>query len=263
MSPREKRQVGRILNTRREASLSSWQEHRIGSTLAADYAAERTAVLLPRKTRVQIEPRTTAGSYAVKINRRRGLSLGSAAAISSDGYYLTAAHCVEGDPLQLILWQNDRPVALPARLVWSGGGPENGRADLAIVKVDPIRQPNRFFPLADDTVLRRGLPVLTSGFGELRPTQSAGRVRKVGRPQELEGAHWRELRHNAPVAPGDSGGPVLNAHGRLLGVNSQIYVVPLLKRNQVWFYNASAYSPNPSWLQEVIEQDRRKMKARG
>ncbi len=256
MSPREKRQVGRILNARRDTSLAAWQGKTIQGAPATDYAELRTAVLVPRRSPVLIAFQPESQTYHVQVRRgRRGMSLGSAAAISADGYYLTAAHCVEDGPLQLVaLGADRRPHAVPARLVWRGKGPDNGQADLAVVHAPTA--PAGHFPLADPTTLRRGTTVLTSGFGQLRPTQSGGRVLRLEPPKTDGEARWREFRHSAPVAPGDSGGPVIDGHGRLLGVNSQIYVVPLLWRNQVWFYKASAYGPDPAWLHSLLERDR-------
>src|SRR5690606_838667 len=89
------------------------------------------------------------GPYAVRMRSRDGsVVFGCAAAVSADGYFLTAAHCVEDGPLQLVVWKHERPVTVPARLVWSGHGPGKDRADLALVKAD--FRPDHYFSLVDD-----------------------------------------------------------------------------------------------------------------
>jgi serine protease Do len=94
------------------------------------------------------------------------------------------------------------------------------RVDLALVKVDtPARLP--VLPLGDSNALRVGELVLALGhpFG-LEQTVSFGIVSRKGAPLGAAAPGFDYVQTDAAVNPGNSGGPLVNVAGQVVGVNS-------------------------------------------
>lgn len=177
------------------------------------------------------------------------LSYGSAAALTSDGYFLTAAHCIEdrdsAKGREVYIVYAHGPLAgriLPARVVWT---PPGGRRnpDFAILKVDVADMP--YFPLAPsaDELFRDDTPV--AGYGPYGP--AGGRITNSSsfREGDRDDAQTvRYLDHTIPLYVGDSGGPLINTQGQLLGVS---YAKHMLTRT------AQAIRPDPQWLQRLLD----------
>ncbi|MDX6685884.1 MAG: hypothetical protein QOF86_2012 [Baekduia sp.] len=98
-------------------------------------------------------------------------------------------------------------------------------SDVALIKVDPRGLTLRPLPLGSIGEVRVGAPVAAIGspFGEER-SLSVGVVSATGRSIEsLTGFQTSgALQTDAAINSGNSGGPLLDAHGRVLGINSQI-----------------------------------------
>ena len=72
--------------------------------------------------------------------------------------------------------------------------------------------------------------------------------------RDPQGAPTVTFFHNAPVHPGDAGGPLTDQEGKLLGVN-----LDTLRRfsfqRMSYRTNARAFRPNAAWLRELIDRD--------
>ena len=142
--------------------------------------------------------------------------LGSGFFISADGLLLTAYHVVDG--ARVIRVRTISNQAFPARVV----GFDNA-ADVALLKID-TRGRVPYLPLAQVTprVGERVLAVGNSRGDFLQPRR--GRLlalnAEAGRADFPEGT----LEMSAPLAPGDSGGPILNPDGEAIGVVSYVRV---------------------------------------
>ncbi len=157
---------------------------------------------------VQVRVRRT-GEPAEEGRRR---AMGSGFLIHPDGYIVTNAHVVEGaGPVQVRLASGRR---LPARVVG-----RDGRVDLALLKVE-AGAPLPVLPLGDSDRLRVGELVLALGhpFG-LEQTVSLGIVSRKGAPL-LAAAPVDFVQTDAAVNPGNSGGPLVNMAGQVVGVNT-------------------------------------------
>jgi serine protease Do len=150
-----------------------------------------------------------AGASVVGIGQRWGAGSGI---VLADGQVLTNAHNVRGDQVT-VTFADDRTVE----------GSVAGRdvdGDLAVISVDtggataltwasaPVQLGTPVFALANPG--GRGLRV-TSGF-----VSGIERSFRGPRGRRITGS----LEHTAPLLPGSSGGPVLNADGELLGINT-------------------------------------------
>lgn len=145
---------------------------------------------------------------------QRVRSLGSGTVISSDGYILTNAHVVK-DADRITVRFNDHREK-PATLVGM-----DERSDVALLKVDAKDLPVAH--LGDSDTLEVGEWVLAIGspFG-LEHTATAGIVSALGRNLPSD-TYVPFIQTDVAVNPGNSGGPLFNTDGEVVGINSQIY----------------------------------------
>jgi putative serine protease PepD len=139
---------------------------------------------------------------------------GSGFIIRQDGYLVTNAHVVEeAERIQIQLYDGRR---FAGRVV----GFDN-RVDLALVKIDATALPVAL--LGDSNRLRVGEFVLALGhpFG-LEQTVSFGIVSRKGAPLDVAAPGFDFIQTDAAVNPGNSGGPLVNMLGQVIGVNSAI-----------------------------------------
>jgi S1-C subfamily serine protease len=145
---------------------------------------------------------------------------GSGVVIRSDGVIITNAHVVQDATEVRIVFSDDRE-ALEGEVL--GALPEQ---DLAVVKVDaddltPIDIGSSSRLRLGDTVTALGFPLGLGG-----PTVTSGIVSGIGRtiqPQSSEGTTItleNMLQTDAAINPGNSGGALVDAAGRLVGINS-------------------------------------------
>ncbi len=141
-------------------------------------------------------------------------SLGSGFILWSDGYIITNHHVVK-NAKEIVVRLSDRR-QFPAELVGS-----DERSDLALLKIDAKDLPA--VKLADVQKSRVGDWVLAIGspFG-FDYTVTAGIISAKGRNLETE-QYVPFIQTDAAVNPGNSGGPLFNLKGEVIGVNSQIY----------------------------------------
>jgi serine protease Do len=141
--------------------------------------------------------------------------LGSGFIISADGYILTNAHVVaEFDDVNVRLADSKRE--FKAKVVGL-----DKRSDVALLKVDAEGLPTA--KLGDSSKLEAGdwVAAIGSPFG-FANTITAGIVSAKGRslPDEM---YVPFIQTDVAVNPGNSGGPLLNLQGEVIGVNSLIY----------------------------------------
>lgn len=138
--------------------------------------------------------------------------LGSGFIISADGYVMTNHHVVEGADEIIVTLPDKRE--FKARLIGS-----DRRTDVALVKIDATGLPT--VPIGDPAKLKVGEWVIAIGspFG-LDNTVTAGIVSAKGRET---GDYLPFIQTDAAVNPGNSGGPLINMRGEVVGINSQIF----------------------------------------
>jgi serine protease Do len=139
--------------------------------------------------------------------------LGSGFIISSDGIILTNAHVVR-DASEVVVKLTDRR-EFRAKVL--GSDPQS---DVAVLKIDAKNLP--VVPLAKGNDLKVGEWVLAIGspYG-LDNTVTAGVVSAKGR--SLPDGNVPFIQTDVAVNPGNSGGPLFNTRGEVVGINSQIY----------------------------------------
>jgi len=168
-----------------------------------------------------------AGPAVVSISAGRNgpdsvpdpVGAGSGVLVAPDGYILTNNHVVEtADHLRVTLTDG---TSLGAVIV--GADPPN---DLAVIRAEGGGLP--YAALGDSGVLRAGQLVIAMGnpFG-FQSTVSTGVVSALGRGLRTREGRLIEniIQHTAPLNPGNSGGPLVDSRGRVVGINTAIIAI--------------------------------------
>ncbi|MDB5662012.1 MAG: hypothetical protein JWN59_350 [Sphingomonas bacterium] len=158
---------------------------------------------------------------------REATSLGSGFIISADGYVVTNNHVISGGPQGAARGAapsvDSITVTLPDRKEYKarviGRDPAS---DLALLKIDATNLP--FVQFGDSTRARVGDWVVAIGnpFG-LGGTVTAGIVSALHRNIGMGGAHDRYIQTDASINQGNSGGPMFDLSGNVIGINTAIF----------------------------------------
>jgi putative serine protease PepD len=144
---------------------------------------------------------------------------GSGFVIDPRGFILTNYHVVAGaQTIEVILGDKSR---YPAKFIGA-----DQRNDVALVKIDPKGKQLKVLPLGDSSTLQVGQKVLAIGdpFG-FQSTLTTGVVSALGRTVQTSQTTFIDeaIQTDASINRGNSGGPLINTHGEVIGINSAIY----------------------------------------
>ncbi|MEO0509394.1 MAG: trypsin-like peptidase domain-containing protein [Verrucomicrobiota bacterium] len=164
----------------------------------------------------------SAGGEPEEIERRYSEGVGSGVVISQEGYILTNNHVItarDGEPADEIFVELSDGRELAATLV--GRDPQS---DLAVLQVDA--DDLQYLTIADSDLLEVGDIVFAIGnpMG-IGLTITQGIVSATGRSNlQILGESGYEsfIQTDAPINPGNSGGALVDAYGRLIGINTAI-----------------------------------------
>lgn len=161
----------------------------------------------------QIYDRAILSAVSIQASTGRGYgSAGSGVVLTEDGYIITNAHVVAGAREVKVMFHDNR--TLPASLVGF-----HAVEDLAVLKVEASGlTPAQF---GDSSVLHIGEPVAALGDSlGYRATFTDGIVSSLDREVEVEGVTMSLIQTTAAINYGNSGGPLLNQYGQVVGINT-------------------------------------------
>jgi serine protease Do len=150
-----------------------------------------------------------ANTAVVTIRSNRGL--GSGFIIHADGYVITNAHVLKGAPAVLTVMMSDGKTEMPADIV----GFANKGQDLALLKINrKSKLPT--LNLANQKTVQVGDKVYAIGTPLSEVNQSTFTAGLVSGLREK----GKYIQHDAAINNGNSGGPLLNERGEVIGVNT-------------------------------------------
>jgi len=167
----------------------------------------------------QVGPATVSIKAEVSYGSIYGESLyessGSGFIISSDGYVVTNNHVVAGaGEISVVI--PGFPEPFTAVLVGA-----DSQTDVAVLKVESS-EPFQFVKLGDSDMLQVGELAVAIGnpFGELAGTVTVGVISALDRELMIESATYNLLQTDASINSGNSGGPLVNSYGEVIGVTN-------------------------------------------
>ena len=144
----------------------------------------------------------------------RSASSGTGVVLSADGYIVTNAHVVENAHTYTVQLTDDRTFS--ARLVGC-----DDISDLAVLRIDCTDlTPAQF---GDSSTLRVGDTVVAIGDplgAAFRGTYTDGIVSAINRDVDMNGRTMTLIQTNAALNSGNSGGPLINCYGQVIGINT-------------------------------------------
>ena len=210
-----------LMTGKENENINSAKEHPTNSSVNSD------AELLDAYSRAVIKVVETVGPTVVSITlgwRLRDLGMekggaGSGIIIAPDGYILTNSHVIHNATKIDVGLSDGRNYE--AILIG-----EDSATDLALIRINAPNLP--YATIGDSDELRVGQLAIAIGnpLG-FQSTVSTGVISAVGR-------HWRNedgrlieniIQHTAPLNPGNSGGPLVDSHGRVIGINMAIIMM--------------------------------------
>lgn len=144
---------------------------------------------------------------------------GSGFVIDEKGYILTNFHVVQdAQSIEVVLGDQSR---YPGKFIGA-----DQRNDVALVKIDPKGKHLVALPLGDSSALQVGQKVLAIGnpFG-FQSTLTTGVVSALGRTVQTSQTTFIDeaIQTDAAINRGNSGGPLIDSRGEVIGINSAIY----------------------------------------
>lgn len=211
-------------------------------------------IVRERLSAVVVTERSELGSWANQkfsmANAPTDADGGSAAPISEDGYFLTADHVLaksEGKNVFIIYGRSGNILVSRARIVW-----RSQSADLAILHI-PAKTPYYYQWTPPDRSLAPGHGIIHGGMATGFKS-SPGTLRTALAPESPFTGN-RRFKIDIPLEPGDSGGPVVDAFGNLVGINSAVeYLIPL---ETAIFIDSEGNRPSIKKINAIIHKDRR------
>ncbi|WP_420596448.1 S1C family serine protease [Deinococcus sp.] len=176
---------------------------------------------LPKDTRslfTKSRPATVQiDQYGTTENGQVSGGLGTGFLISGDGQVMTAYHVVDGARL---IWVK----TLTGKRYRARVTAFDNAADVALLKIDAPKQGLPFLNIASRAAkIGEGVLAIGNSGGDFLQART-GRLLRLGARAGQADFPQNTLEMSAPLAPGDSGGPILNAQGEVMGVVSYVRV---------------------------------------
>ena len=162
----------------------------------------------------EIYEKSIGSVVSISCTGRNSASTGTGVVMTASGYLVTNAHVVEGAREITAILSDERQ--FPATLVGA-----DAISDLAVLHIEADHLiPAEF---GDSTALRVGDSVVAIGdpLGiELRGTMTNGIVSAINRDLNTGGRTLTLIQTNAALNSGNSGGPLINCYGQVIGINT-------------------------------------------
>ena len=177
-----------------------------GLTAAQVYAQNADSV-------VMIESTVVSNYYGQSST---GVSAGSGFIITEDGYVVTNFHVIEGANAVSVILVDGRK--FPASVI--GYDSTN---DIAVLKIEAAGLNPVTLGSSDDLIVGDQVVAIGNPLGSLTSTLTVGYVSAKERSVSTDGTHMNMIQTDAAINSGNSGGPLFNMRGEVVGITTAKY----------------------------------------
>ena len=191
----------------------------VATSAARDLAKDETIEIYKRVSKATVFINSKYLNQTRSGDGRQGKNIGSGIVVDGDGFILTSAHVVQGAGKVTVGFHDNTRMA--ATIVGV-----DAQTDLALLQVEVPKGPIATAQVGESDRLQIGERVLAIGhpFG-LGYALTSGVVSGFGTtPGFTTAVHERVIQTSAAINPGSSGGPLIDATGRVIGINTSILV---------------------------------------
>ena len=162
----------------------------------------------------QIYQQNISSVVSISCHVPGGASSGTGVVLTAEGYLVTNAHVIEGaHDIQVLLTDGRQFLAQVV-----------GRdtvTDLAVLRIDAEGLTPAVFGDSDQAVVGDTVVAIGDPLGvQLRGTMTDGIISAINRDLEVDGRVMTLLQTNAALNSGNSGGPLINLYGQVIGINT-------------------------------------------
>lgn len=146
-----------------------------------------------------------------------GQATGTGIIMSEDGYILTNAHVVSGaKDVSVVLSKALDSEQIDAEIIGA-----DAQTDIAVLKIDKKNLPAAEFGTSSELVVGEAAIVIGNPLGfELEGSVTAGIISALDRNLTIEDREMNLIQTDASINNGNSGGPLINAYGQVVGITS-------------------------------------------
>ena len=145
-----------------------------------------------------------------------GTAAGSGFILTEDGYVITNCHVVEGATAVSVITHDGSEYE--AKVVGS-----DSTNDIAVLKIEATGLPATTLGSSDDLIVGDMVVAIGNPLGELTATQTVGYVSGKDRDVSTDGSVINMIQTDAAINSGNSGGPLFNMYGEVVGVTTAKY----------------------------------------
>ena len=194
--------------------IGSWETtiplYPTGGDFRLTLSEDQGRTLSAQEVYAQVNPSVVS----VVANLGKNASVGTGVIMSEDGYIVTNYHVIEGGRSCLVILSSG--YQCEAELV--GYDADN---DLAVLKVEAEGLPAAVFGSSDLLTVGDKAYAIGNPLGlELRGTLTDGIISAINRDVDVDGVTMTLIQTNAALNSGNSGGPLINAYGQVVGINT-------------------------------------------
>ena len=165
----------------------------------------------------EIVEKVSPSVVGISSTYSQDLATGTGIIMSEDGYILTNAHVVSGAiDVSVVLSKELDSEQLDAEIIGC-----DDLTDIAVLKVDKDDLPAAEFGISSDLVVGEVAVVIGHPLGfELQGSVTAGIISALDRELTVEDREMQLIQTDASINSGNSGGPLINAYGQVVGITS-------------------------------------------
>ncbi len=165
----------------------------------------------------QVVEKVSPSVVGISCVTTQGMVTGTGIILSEDGYIITNAHVVEGgSDFKVVLDKSLASETHGAQLIGA-----DTQTDLAVLKIEKTGLPAAEFGTSGEMVVGEAAIVIGNPLGfELAGSVTAGIVSALDRKLTVEDREMNLIQTDASINSGNSGGPLINAYGQVVGITS-------------------------------------------